>query len=75
MINECVVVIIKDTNIYCQMGDPEYEKEYLARKKKLRVLHDKLKDTKHIQEIYHKIMGSSEQTPENGEEAEVLGDD
>ena len=40
------------------MGDAEYEKEYLARKKKLRKLHSRLKDTKEIQEIYHKIMGS-----------------
>ncbi len=47
------------------MGDPEYEKEYISRKKKLRELHGKLKDTKHIQEIYHKIMGSVEQNPDN----------
>lgn len=42
------------------MGDPEYEKEYLKRKKKLRMLHDRLKDTKENQEIYHRIMGSQE---------------
>lgn len=42
------------------MGDAEYEKEYMMRKQKLRHLHTKLKDTKHIQEIYHKIMGSNE---------------
>lgn len=42
------------------MGDQDYETEYLKRKQKLRSLHGKLKDTKHIQEIYHKIMGSAE---------------
>lgn len=44
------------------MGDADYEKEYLARKKKLKNLHNKLSDSKskHIQEIYHKIMGSTE---------------
>ena len=42
------------------MGDADYENEYLERKKKLRNLHKKLKDTKDVQEIYHKIMGSSE---------------
>ncbi len=40
------------------MGDIEYEKEYMERKKRLRKLHKRLKDTKHTQEIYHKIMGS-----------------
>lgn len=42
------------------MADADYEKEYMEKKKRLRQLHSKLKDTKHIQEIYHKIMGSSE---------------
>jgi len=42
------------------MGDIEYEKEYLERKKRLRELHSRLKDTKEIQEIYHKIMGSNQ---------------
>lgn len=44
------------------MADADYEKEYLARKKKLKSLHQKLSDSKskHIQEIYHKIMGSTE---------------
>ena len=44
------------------MGDADYEKEYLARKKKLKSLHNRLSDSKskHIQEIYHKIMGSTE---------------
>jgi hypothetical protein len=44
------------------MGDADYEKEYLARKRKLKGLHTKLSDSKskHIQEIYHKIMGSTE---------------
>lgn len=54
------------------MGDPEYEKDYISRKKKLRELHGKLKDTKHIQEIYHKIMGSSEaEASVEGEEGVV----
>lgn len=42
------------------MGDPEYEKEYLERKKRLREIHRKLKDSKEIQEIYHKLMGCEE---------------
>ncbi len=42
------------------MGDTDYENDYLARKKKLRSLHKRLKETKDVQEIYHKIMGSSE---------------
>jgi hypothetical protein len=42
------------------MAENDYEKEYMERKKRLRILHTKLKDTKEIQEIYHKIMGSSE---------------
>jgi len=37
-----------------------YEIEYLARKKRLRKLHSKLKDTKEVQEIYHRIMGSNQ---------------
>lgn len=41
------------------MGDSDYEKNYKEKKKKLRELHKKLKDTKGIQEIYHKIMGSN----------------
>ncbi len=51
------------------MGDPDYEKEYLARKKKLRAVHQNLKDRKKIQEIYHKIMGSNhEQGPDTPDE-------
>jgi len=44
------------------MGDADYEKEYAKRKKKLKLLHKKLNnpESKKIQEIYHKIMGSSE---------------
>ncbi len=49
------------------MGDSEYEKEYLERKKRLRTLHKKLKDTKDVQEIYHKIMGSVENIDEDPE--------
>ncbi len=54
------------------MGDVEYEKEYAQRKKKLRHLHQKLKDTKHIQEIYHKIMGSSEVEGGDGSDSDDL---
>ncbi len=42
------------------MGDPEYEKLYLERKKRLRSMHNKLKNSREIQEIYHKLMGSEE---------------
>jgi len=42
------------------MGDLSYDKEYLERKKRLRVMHQKLKNSKSIQEIYHRIMGSGE---------------
>ena len=42
------------------MGDTEYENDYLSKKKKLRSLHQKLRETKEVQEIYHKIMGSTE---------------
>ena len=38
----------------------DYEKEYRSRKKKLKNLHQRLKETKDVQEIYHRIMGSSE---------------
>lgn len=53
------------------MGDPEYEKEYLKRKKKLRMLHGRLKETKENQEIYHRIMGSQEGNDES-DDAEVI---
>lgn len=54
------------------MGDTDYEKEYLAKKKKLRALHGKLSDSKskHIQEIYHKIMGSQESGTEDSSDSE-----
>jgi hypothetical protein len=42
------------------MGDSEYESEYLSRKERLRKLHQNLKRTKEVQEIYHKIMGSDQ---------------
>jgi hypothetical protein len=42
------------------MADNDYEKEYRERKKRLRELHSRLRDTKEVQEIYHKIMGSGE---------------
>ena len=47
------------------MGDVEYEKDYLKRKNDLRKLHRRLKETKDIQEIYHKIMGSIEGSDES----------
>ena len=50
------------------MVDSDYEKEYMQRKKKLRQLHTKLKDTKEVQEIYHKIMGSMEASNDNSED-------
>jgi hypothetical protein len=53
------------------MGDADYEKNYLERKKRLRVLHQKLKDTKDVQEIYHKIMGSG---VEDGEDSAEIKD-
>ncbi len=42
------------------MGDPEYEKEYLEKKKRLREMHKRLKNSREIQEIYHKLMGYEE---------------
>ena len=48
------------------MGDVDYEKEYAERKKRLRKLHSRLKETKDIQEIYHKIMGSVENETGDG---------
>lgn len=47
------------------MADTDYEKEYLSRKKKLREFHKKLPQSRKNQEIYHKIMGSSENTDDN----------
>jgi hypothetical protein len=52
------------------MGDSDYEKSYLERKKKLRQLHKKLKDTKEVQEIYHKIMGSGVENSDSSEGSE-----
>ena len=52
------------------MADNDYEDEYLARKKKLRKLHTNLKNSREIQEIYHKIMGSSE-TGDNQEDPDI----
>lgn len=54
------------------MGDSEYEKEYLERKKKLRSLHKRLKDTKDVQEIYHKIMGSIENSDKDNSEVDDI---
>lgn len=50
------------------MKDNDYENEYIARKKKLRKLHSSLKNSREIQEIYHKIMGS----PDSGESQDEL---
>lgn len=50
-----------------KMGDADYEKAYLEKKKKLRILHQKLKDTKDVQEIYHKIMGSDVEDSEDAD--------
>lgn len=44
--------------------------DYLERKKRLRKLHQRLKDTKENQEIYHKIMGST-----HDEEATEVSED
>lgn len=50
------------------MKENDYESEYIARKKKLRKLHSSLKNSREIQEIYHKIMGS----PESGESQDEI---
>jgi len=42
------------------MGDADYEKEYLERKKRLKAMHKSLKNSRRVQEIYHKIMGSQD---------------
>ena len=52
------------------MGDADYEKAYLERKKRLRDLHKKLRDTKDVQEIYHKIMGSGVEESDDATELE-----
>lgn len=52
------------------MADKNYEKEYLERKKRLREMHKKLKNSKEIQEVYHKIMKDSESTDDDFEEAD-----
>ena len=51
------------------MGDTDYEKEYLKRKKALKQFHSNLPKQKKNQEIYHKIMGSAEgDAADNSEE-------
>lgn len=42
------------------MTDADYHEDYISKKKRLRELHKRLRETKEVQEIYHKIMGSSE---------------
>lgn len=49
------------------MADAEFEAEYNARKKKLKKLHENLKNSRETQEIYHRIMGSSESGESNEE--------
>ena len=63
--NDNKSVIINRAKLDRQMGDVDYEKGYLSRKKKLRMLHQRLKDTKRSQEIYHKIMGSADSTSDD----------
>lgn len=53
------------------MGDADYEKEYMARKKKLRNLHKNLLNSKKTQEIYHKIMGSTEEDAADADADEI----
>ena len=54
------------------MGDADYERDYLERKKRLKQLHSKLSSpkAKHIQEIYHKIMGSADSESSGGSGSE-----
>jgi hypothetical protein len=54
------------------IDDSDYN-AYLERKKKLRKVHAKLKDTKEVQEIYHKLMGS--QVGEDPSDGSDLPDD
>ena len=41
------------------MGDNTYDSLYLKRKMALREMHQKLKESKDTQEIYHTIMGTA----------------
>ena len=43
------------------MVEKDYEKKYLEKKKKLKEFHKNLKNSKEIQELYHKIMGTNVQ--------------
>lgn len=54
------------------MGDLEYEKNYMNRKKQLRALHKRLYETKETQEIYHRIMGSDVTSGDEPEQTEDL---
>ena len=56
------------------MGDVDYENDYLQKKQKLRGLHKRLKETKKVQEIYHKIMGSSEESDKKDSDSSFDGD-
>jgi hypothetical protein len=52
-----------------KMGDPQYEKEYLSRKKKLRKYYKELPKTKKNQETFHRLMGPGGE--ENHSEDEI----
>jgi|APSaa5957512576_1039674.scaffolds.fasta_scaffold523699_1 hypothetical protein len=39
------------------MGDKNYEKTYLKKKKAMRVIHKRLIETKDNQKTYHELMG------------------
>ena len=43
------------------MGDFEYEKSYNKKKEWLREAHKKIKSSKKMQELYHKVMGTEEE--------------
>ncbi len=47
------------------MGDHKYEEEYLERKKKLKEFHKKIKNSRKVQEIYHKLLYGLEEEEEN----------
>ncbi len=46
------------------MVDSTYEKQYMDRKKNIRKIHHRLKETKSNQETYHKLIGSRDDEDE-----------
>ena len=50
------------------MVDKSYLKEHLSRKKRLKEMYEKVRQTKETQEIYHRIMGSLNLKTEGEEE-------